>query len=71
MDGIEATRKIRAQNPGVEVVILSERVSDEVIRECIRAGAITFVAREESATMLLEAIRAASSHTSLFLPTTA
>lgn len=71
MGGLEATRRIRERSPGTEVVVLSERVSDEAIRESIRSGAITFIPKEERAATLLDAVRAASRREPLFPPATA
>ena len=60
MDGIEATRQIRAQN-GPPVLILTTFDDDEVLWGAIDAGAAGFVLKEASAEDLIAATRAIAS----------
>ena len=39
VDGLEATRRIRAQSPSIGVIILSTNAPDDVVLEAVRAGA--------------------------------
>ncbi len=57
MDGIEATRRIRAAN-GPPVLILTTFDDDEVLWSAIEAGAAGFVLKEASAEDLIAATRA-------------
>jgi DNA-binding NarL/FixJ family response regulator len=58
MDGVEATRRIRAQRPAPAVVALSG--SRELMRDAVAAGAISTVLKDEDPQRLLEVIHAAS-----------
>src|SRR5690348_2245421 len=40
LDGIEATRRIRAAHPATQVVVLTTFADDESILDALRAGAI-------------------------------
>ncbi len=57
MSGIEATRWIKDQNPGVKIVLLSSEVSKEFISEGMRMGIDGYVLKDCSKDVLLEAIR--------------
>ena len=61
MDGVEATRRIAAERPGVKVVGLSMYTSADMAAEMARAGAVAFLTKSDSPDRLLEAIRAAAS----------
>ena len=56
MDGIEATRCIKAEMPEVRVVGLSMFEDDESSRNMIHAGADSFVPKTASSAELLRAI---------------
>src|SRR5579859_7347453 len=45
MDGLEATRRIREKLPSVEVLILSQHDSEQVVFEAQKAGARGFVVK--------------------------
>lgn len=47
IDGISATRKIREEYPNVEVVIISEMASNELILEAFSSGACGFISKNE------------------------
>lgn len=57
MSGIEATRWIKDQNPGVKIILLSSEVSKEFISEGMRMGIDGYVLKDCSKDTLLEAIR--------------
>jgi DNA-binding NarL/FixJ family response regulator len=61
LDGIEATRRIVAQEPEVAVVVLTAQDDDETALRCLRAGAVGFLARTISLDVLARALRAAVS----------
>jgi DNA-binding NarL/FixJ family response regulator len=60
MDGIEATREIRRQRPGVEVVALTSVLEDASVTGAIKAGAIGYLLKTTEADELCEAIKAAA-----------
>lgn len=68
LNGLEATRRIRRALPQTEVVILSVHDSEQMIREAIRAGAISYVLKTDGGSAVLEAIAAAGRHESYFTP---
>lgn len=58
MDGIEATRLIKKQNPGVHVVMLTISDDPQSVFPAIKAGAMGYLLKDESPQELLRAIRA-------------
>jgi len=57
MDGIEATRRITAECPGIRVVGLSMHDGDSVVRRMRDAGAAAYVTKGGPADDLLDAVR--------------
>lgn len=60
MDGVEATRRIRAQQPDSQVLILTSFAEDAPVRAAIQAGAIGYLLKDVLKTELLTAIHAAA-----------
>jgi len=60
MDGIEATRRIRAQYPNIQVLMLSSSKEEEPIKSAIQAGAIGYVLKNISVEDMAAALRAAA-----------
>jgi DNA-binding NarL/FixJ family response regulator len=60
MDGIEATRQIRRELPGVEVVALTSVLEDASVAGAIRAGAIGYLLKNTEADELRRALKAAA-----------
>lgn len=58
LDGIEATRRVRAEHPATRVLVLTTFDLDEVVFAAIRAGASGFLTKDASAEELASAIRA-------------
>lgn len=56
MDGIEATRRIKAQWPQVRVIALSMHEDEHISRTMVEAGAEAFVGKTTSSAELLKAI---------------
>lgn len=54
--GIELVRRIRSENLGTRVVIMSGATDDEIIREVVRAGGDGYVLKNGPARHLLDAI---------------
>ena len=59
MDGAEATRRIREQNPSVQVIALTSFKEKEMVQGVLEAGAIGYLLKDISANELAVAIRAA------------
>ena len=60
MDGIEATKAIRAELPEVEVIALTSVLEDVSVSGAIRAGAICYLLKNTEADELGRAIKAAA-----------
>ena len=59
LDGIEATRRIAARQPGVRVVMLTMNEDDDTVLSAIRAGASGYLLKGSGAEEVLNAVRAA------------
>ena len=58
LDGIAATRKIRAQQPAVQVIVLTSFTEDDKVFPAIQAGAASYLLKDVEPDELVEAIRA-------------
>lgn len=56
MDGIEATRHIKTEFPGVRIVGFSMHIDENIVRDMLEAGAEAFVSKTASSAELLKAI---------------
>ena len=61
VDGIEATKAIRAELPDVEVLALTSVLEDAVVTRVIKAGAIGYLLKDSDPAELHRAIRGAAS----------
>lgn len=68
MDGIETTRRVRAEHPQVQVLILTTYDSDTDIVTAIDAGAVGYILKDSPRDILYDAIRAASKGDSVLAP---
>jgi DNA-binding NarL/FixJ family response regulator len=59
MDGVEATRRVRARHPGVAVVMLSSYTEEERVRRALEAGAASDVVKDAAADEIAAAVRVA------------
>jgi DNA-binding NarL/FixJ family response regulator len=57
MNGVEATRRIRAQQPGIKVLVLTTYDDDEWVFDAIRAGASGYLLKDTPREKVVEAIR--------------
>lgn len=71
MDGIEATRKIKAACPSINVLILSAYDDDQFIFSLLEAGAAGYLLKSIRSRELLDAIRAVYSGESVLHPSIA
>jgi DNA-binding NarL/FixJ family response regulator len=71
VDGLEATRRIRALDgaEAVAILILTTFDLDEYVHEALRAGASGFLLKDASPSALLEAIRVLHNGDALLAPT--
>jgi len=60
MDGVEATRRLVAQSPRTNVVMLTSYHDDEHVFPAIRAGALSYVLKEIGPDELADAVRKAA-----------
>jgi two-component system, NarL family, response regulator LiaR len=60
MNGVEATRAIRAAYPDVEVVALTSVLEDRMVVDAVEAGAAGYLLKETRPDELFEAVRAAA-----------
>jgi DNA-binding NarL/FixJ family response regulator len=61
MDGVEATRRIRADHPETQVVVLTTYADDESIVGALRAGAIGYLTKDAGRDHIRRALEAAAS----------
>ena len=68
LDGLEATRRILAADPGARILILTTFDLDEYVYEALRAGASGFVLKDEPPEQLIAAIRTVAAGEALLSP---
>jgi DNA-binding NarL/FixJ family response regulator len=68
MDGIEATRRVKEQYPGIKVIILTIFQEDEYIFNGLKYGADGYVFKDSDSHAILESIRGACSGNMLLNP---
>jgi DNA-binding NarL/FixJ family response regulator len=57
VDGMQALTELRSQHRGIPVVVLSSEEDRTVVLECINRGAMGFIAKASSGTVLADALR--------------
>jgi DNA-binding NarL/FixJ family response regulator len=68
MDGVEATRQIRAQYPETEVVVLTTHADEASILDALGAGARGYLTKDAGIVEIARAIQAAAAHQTLLDP---
>src|SRR5205085_10296872 len=68
LDGLEATRRILAADPGARVLILTTFDLDEYVYEALRAGASGFVLKDDPPEQLIAAVRILAAGEALLSP---
>jgi DNA-binding NarL/FixJ family response regulator len=66
VNGIEATRNIRNQLPGTEVLIFTSHQRENEIRDILHAGARGYVLRSEAEEQVIQAVEALAQHHPFF-----
>jgi len=60
VDGVTATRRLHAEQPGCRVIALTTFDDDKYVFECLRAGAVGYLLKDAPSENLFAAIRAAA-----------
>lgn len=71
LDGVEATRRIRADHPSVKVLVLTTYDTDADILHAIEAGATGYLLKDAPREQLFSAVRAAARGETVLAPTVA
>jgi len=71
MDGIEATRRLKASRPLLGVVALTAQEDDTIVREMLVAGASGYVLKDSDGDVILNAITEAAGGGAVLSPTVA
>jgi DNA-binding NarL/FixJ family response regulator len=60
VDGIEATKRITSEHPGVRVVVLTTYADDASIQGALRAGALGYLTKDADRVQIARAVQAAA-----------
>ena len=71
LDGVAATRRLRVQQPSIRIVALTTFEDDELVFECLRAGAVGYLLKDAPIDRLVEAVLAAARGESVLQPSVA
>ena len=71
LDGVAATRRMRAEHPNCRVILLTTFDDDEYVFEGLRAGAVGYLLKDAASARLVDAIRAAGRGESFLQPSVA
>ena len=68
MDGVEGTRRMLAQHPGMKIIMLSGDSNAGLVLDALRAGALAYVIKENSLEEVTRAIQSVMSGKAYFSP---
>jgi DNA-binding NarL/FixJ family response regulator len=68
LDGVEATRRIRAAQPETEIVVLTTHADDQSILGALQAGARGYLTKDAGIAEISRAIQAAAAHQAVLDP---
>jgi DNA-binding NarL/FixJ family response regulator len=68
LDGVEATRRIRAAQPDTEIVVLTTHANDASILDALQAGARGYLTKDAGIAEIARAVHAAADHQALLDP---
>ena len=71
MNGVEATREIKRENPHIGVVVLTMYAEEEYIFDLVKAGATGYLLKDADSAQIVKAIRAIAEGESLIHPSVA
>ncbi len=60
MNGLDATKKLKQQQPNAAIITLTRHSDDAYLQELLRAGVLGYVLKQSAPVELLQAIRAAA-----------
>jgi DNA-binding NarL/FixJ family response regulator len=66
LNGLEATRKIRAASPGTEVLVFTMHEAEDLVREVFAAGARGYLLKSDAARSIVAAVEAVVAHQPFF-----
>jgi DNA-binding NarL/FixJ family response regulator len=66
LNGVEATRQIRARVPGVEVLIFTMHDTEALVRDVLEAGARGFLLKSDAKRFLISAVETLAVHKPFF-----
>ncbi len=61
LDGVEATRRLRASHPAIKVVVLTTYADDRSVFDALRAGALGYLTKDAGAEEIQQALRQVTS----------
>jgi DNA-binding NarL/FixJ family response regulator len=62
LNGIEATRQVHTATPNTEILIFTAENNEDIMRECLRAGAGGYLLKSASDEEIIDAIEALAQH---------
>lgn len=68
LDGIAATRRLRAEAPNIRVVMLTMHADRDVLDRAIKAGAVGYLVKDASTEEVVETVRLAASSDAVLSP---
>jgi DNA-binding NarL/FixJ family response regulator len=68
LDGVEATRRIRAAQPDTEIVVLTTHADEASILDALQAGARGYLTKDAGIAEIARAVHAAANHQALLDP---
>ena len=68
LDGVEATRQIRAAQPDTEIVVLTTHADEASILDALRAGARGYLTKDAGIAEISRAVHAAAAHQAVLDP---
>jgi DNA-binding NarL/FixJ family response regulator len=68
LDGVEATRRIRAAQPSTEIVVLTTHADEASILDALNAGARGYLTKDAGIAEIARAVHAAANHQALLDP---
>jgi DNA-binding NarL/FixJ family response regulator len=68
LDGVDTTRRIAAEHPGVRVLVLSASGEEGDVLAAIKAGATGYLVKSASSAELVEAVRRTAAGDAVFTP---
>lgn len=71
LDGVASTKRLRAEFPNTQVIVLTTFDDDEYVFEALRAGALGYLLKDTSSEKLIEAIELAAKGESFLQPSIA